>query len=123
MRKIAGLAVLGVLALGAGGVSGCKEEGSERRAAPRGAALPVATPRGEQLFKERCAPCHPDGGNTVNPKKTLHSRVLADYGIKNARDIASVMRNPGPGMPRFDEATIPDQDAVLVGEYVLATFR
>ena len=26
---------------------------------------------GKAEFVEHCAPCHKDGGNTVNPKKTL----------------------------------------------------
>lgn len=84
---------------------------------------PVATERGGRLFKERCAPCHPNGGNVINPKKTLHGGVLADHGITTPADIVQKMRNPGPGMVRFDETTIPDADARLIAAYVLATFR
>lgn len=82
-----------------------------------------ASARGEQLFKERCAACHPDGSNIINPRKTLHRRVLADNGITAPGDIVKKMRNPGPGMARFDAATIPDADARLIAEYVLATYR
>jgi len=32
-------------------------------------------------------------------------------------------RNPGQGMNRFDEATIPEKDAMSIAEYVLNTFR
>lgn len=96
---------------------GCPDKGE-----PPGRTL-TATRRGAELFKERCSPCHPGGGNTINPRKTLHKGVLADHGILDARDIVKVMRNPGPGMPPFDESALPHADAVLVAEYILATFR
>ena len=84
---------------------------------------PVADPCGARIFKERCAPCHPDGSNVINPKKTLHGDVLADHGITTSADIVKKMRHPGPGMARFDRATISDADARLVADYVRATFR
>ncbi|MBU5612235.1 c-type cytochrome [Geomonas azotofigens] len=90
---------------------------------PPAAPPPVATPRGAQLFKERCAPCHPNGGNVINPKKTLHGGVLADNGVTTPAGIVARMRNPGPGMTRFDEGTIPDADARLIADYILATYR
>lgn len=97
-------------------LSGCTD-------AQKTAPHPAATERGRQLFKERCAPCHPDGGNVITPRKTLYGGVLADNGITAPADIVNKMRNPGPGMARFDAATIPDADARLIAEYVLATFR
>ncbi|TSK06982.1 MAG: cytochrome C [Geobacter sp.] len=97
-------------------MSGCTDT-------PRSGSPPVVTERGRQFFKERCAPCHPDGGNVINPKKTLHAGVLADQGITTPADIVKKMRNPGPGMVRFDERTIPDVDARLIADYILATFR
>lgn len=114
------LIALAILAVTSGlavtvGLAGCQER--ERKTE----APPVA--RGRQFFMERCAPCHPNGGNTINPKKTLHGGVLADHGITTPADIVQVMRNPGPGMVRFDQATIPDADARLIAKYILATFR
>lgn len=97
--------------------SGCRES-AQRNGEPA-----EATARGQQLFRERCAPCHPDGSNVINPKKTLHGGVLADNGITTPADIVKKMRDPGPGMARFDAATIPDADARLIAEYVLATYR
>ncbi|GFO62743.1 c-type cytochrome [Geomonas paludis] len=97
-------------------LSGCTEP-------PQADSPPVATERGAQLFKERCAPCHPDGGNVLNPKKTLHGGVLADNGITTPAGIVARMRAPGPGMTRFDQAAIPDADARLIAEYILATYR
>ena len=78
---------------------------------------------GEALFKQHCAICHPDGGNTVNPQRTLHKKDLDQQGIKNWEGIVKNMRNPGPGMTAFDAKTIPDQDAKAIAEYVLKTFK
>jgi cytochrome c6 len=87
---------------------------------------------GESLFKEHCSPCHPRGGNIVNPKKTLHNRDLEANNIKTAQDIVKKIRNPQPlpthpqewaGMRRFDQKTIPDEDALKIADYILKTFK
>jgi hypothetical protein len=33
------------------------------------------------------------------------------------------MRNPGPGMTRLDEKTIPDKDAMEIARYILEAFK
>lgn len=78
---------------------------------------------GEALFKRNCAVCHPDGGNIINPKKTLHKKDLDANNIKAAADIIKTMRNPGPGMTKYDEKTIPDKDAGEIAEYILKSFK
>ena len=78
---------------------------------------------GEALFKQHCAACHPDGGNIVNPKKTLHKKDLEQQGIKNREDVVKYMRKPGPGMPAFDAKTIADKDAKAIAEYILKTLK
>ncbi len=78
---------------------------------------------GEELFKEHCAVCHPDGGNIVNPKKTLHKADREANAIKTAADIVGKMRNPGPGMSTFDKAALPDRDAKKIAEYIIRTFK
>lgn len=78
---------------------------------------------GEELFKKHCAVCHPDGGNIINSKKTLHKKDMEANGIKSARDIIGKMRNPGPGMNKFDEKTISDKEAKEIAEYILKTFK
>lgn len=78
---------------------------------------------GEALFKQHCAPCHIDGGNIVNPKKTLHKIDREANNIKTAQDIIRTMRNPGPGMTKFDEQTIPSGEAKILAEYILKTFK
>ena len=98
-----------VLAVGAALLGGCKK------------APDLA--KGEALFKQHCAVCHPDGGNTITPQKTLHAKALAANNITKPEDIVKTMRNPGPGMNKFDQATIPDEDATAIAEYVLLTYK
>ena len=91
------------------------------------AALPPAAfakeSKGEALFKQHCAVCHPDGGNIVNPAKTLHKKDREANGVKTAKDIMGKMRKPGPGMTMFDVKTISNKDAKEIAEYVLKTFK
>ena len=77
---------------------------------------------GEALFQEHCQMCHMDGGNIINPKKTLNMKDLAHNKIKTADDIVKVMRKPGPGMTTYDEKTISNVDAKEIGKYILKTF-
>ena len=77
---------------------------------------------GEALFKQHCSVCHPDGGNIVNPAKTLHKKDREANGVKTSSDIVRKMRNPGPGMMQFDEKTISEKDAGAIAGYVLKTF-
>jgi cytochrome c6 len=78
---------------------------------------------GEELFKQHCSMCHPEGGNIINAKKTLRGKDLKANNVKSAGDIVKMMRNPGPGMTKFDEKTIPDKEAKEVAEYILKTFK
>ena len=82
-----------------------------------------AATSGEELFKLHCAACHPDGGNIINPKKTLKKADREANGVKGTKDIIGLMRKPGPGMTAFDAKTIPDKDARAIAEYVLKTFK
>ncbi len=88
---------------------------------PAGADEKGKSPEAE--FKEHCAVCHPEGGNIINPKKTLHKKDLDANNVKTAADIISKMRNPGPGMTKFDKKTIPNSEAKKIAEYILKTFK
>lgn len=119
---------LAVLAVGGSILGGCKKESPEKTETPQTTTVPVAaTPEpaktGEALFRQHCAVCHPDGGNTINPKRNLHQKDREANGVKTAEDIIMKMRNPGPGMTKFDEKTIPDNDSKTIAEYVLNTFK
>ena len=79
--------------------------------------------KGESKFKELCSMCHPDGGNIVNPKKTLHAKDRTANGIKNEADIVKIMRKPGPGMTTFDTKTVSEKDAGEMAKYIIKTFK
>jgi cytochrome c6 len=78
---------------------------------------------GEAQFKEHCAVCHPDGGNIINPAKTLHKKDLDANGINKPADIIAKMRNPGPGMTQFDKKAIPDKEAQTIADYILKSLK
>ena len=86
------------------------------------------TRKGEKIngmkeFEEHCAVCHRNGGNIVNPQKTLARKVLEANGVKSTKDIIAKMRNPGPGMTKFDEKTVSNKEAKAIAEYILKTFK
>ncbi len=92
------------------------------------ASAPADVKKGEKIngaeeFKNHCAVCHPNGGNIINPKKPLDKKSLAANKVKTAKDIIAKMRNPGPGMTKFDKKTIPDNEAKAIAEYILKTFK
>ena len=87
-----------------------------------GTAFAAGNP-GETLFKQHCAACHPDGGNIINPQKTLQKKAREANKVKTADDIVKTMRNPGPGMTKFDTRTIPDKDARQIADYIITTFK
>jgi cytochrome c6 len=78
---------------------------------------------GAKEFKEHCAMCHPDGGNVVNPKKTLHKGDREANNVRTEADIIKIMRKPGPGMTTFDQKTISDDEAKGIAKYILKTFK
>ena len=79
--------------------------------------------KGAALFQQHCAACHPDGGNIIKPALTLHKKDMDAHGVKTADAIVGKMRNPGPGMTRFDAKTISDKDAKEIAEYIRTTFK
>lgn len=86
-------------------------------------AQKTSSSTGESLFAANCQVCHPDGGNIINPAYTLHQKDRYAHNVKTAADIVNKMRNPGPGMTKFDEKAISDNDAHTIAEYVIKTFK
>jgi cytochrome c6 len=78
---------------------------------------------GKKEFMEHCNACHADGGNMINPKKTLSKADREKNGIKKPADIVKLVRNPGPGMTKFDEKTLSDKEAKAVADYIMKTFK
>jgi len=109
MRRVITAALAGVI-MSMGGIvlSGGLASGAEQA--------------GEALFKQNCAVCHVNGGNIINPQKPLHKKEREANGVKTAADIIKRMRNPGPGMTKFDKKTISDKEAHEIAEYILKTF-
>lgn len=78
---------------------------------------------GRGAFEEHCAECHPGGDNIVTPHKGLHKVDRDANGVRSAADIIARMRNPGPGMTKFDETMIPQPEAEAIAGYILNTFK
>lgn len=79
--------------------------------------------KGEAEFKQHCAACHADGGNIINPGKTLFRKDREKSGLKTSKDLVRIMRNPGPGMSTFDTKTLPDKEAKMIADYIIKTFK
>ncbi len=86
-------------------------------------AATTAFAGGTDIFKAKCASCHPNGGNVMKKEKTLHLKDLEANKLKSANDLVKYLRAPGPGMPKFDAKSLPDKDAKEVAEYILKTFK
>jgi cytochrome c6 len=103
--------------------------GTEKKAAVGEAAGKGPAPKaaaavsGEASFRKYCNACHAGGGNIVKPALTLHRKDLESNGIRTAGDIVGLLRDPGPGMPKFDEKSVPEAEARAIAEYVLKTFK
>ena len=78
---------------------------------------------GKKEFEEHCAACHPGGKNIVNAKKPLGKASLASHGVKSSKDVVAKMRNPGPGMTKFDAKAVSDAEATAIADYILKTFK
>lgn len=74
-------------------------------------------------FEKHCSVCHPNGGNTINAQKPLSMKSLRANGIKGTKDIIVKMRNPGPGMTKYDEKTISNREAEAIAKYIMKTFK
>jgi len=116
---------LAAMAIGTCTISGCTKDNQSSRNVPAVSTTESAAlvDKGAVLFKEYCSSCHPDGGNVVNPKKTLHAAVLADNKITRPEDLIGLLRTPGPGMRTFDDRTITDSDARAIYLYLEKNFR
>lgn len=106
-------------------IAACSREAGRHSETNRSAPTPagaVQTDRGEALFRQFCANCHPDGGNVSDPARNLHRSTLRANGITRPEDILRIMRHPISRMLRFDEKVLPDRDARAIAQYVLDTF-
>jgi cytochrome c6 len=77
---------------------------------------------GKADFDMYCSGCHPQGGNALNPAKSLRKTEREANGVRSAADIVRIMRKPGKGMRVYTKDDIPDRRAKAIAEYILATF-
>ena len=104
-------------------LGGCGNEAPQNTERPPAPPLRQQLDRGETLFKQYCAACHPDGGNVSDPERTLRGSALRSHHITTPRDIVHIMRTPIFRMISFDAATLSDKDATAIADYVLYTFK
>ena len=88
-----------------------------------GGPAAAAGQSGETLFKQHCAGCHPNGGNILTAQKSLSKKDREANNVRTKDDIVKLMRNPGPGMSKFDPKLIPDKDAHTIAGYIINTFK
>lgn len=86
-------------------------------------AATTACAGGEDIFKSKCAACHPNGGNIMKKEKGLSKKDLQANKLNDVKALVKYMRAPGPGMTKFDAKALPDKDAKEVAEYILKTFK
>jgi len=107
-------------------IATCTTEPRQNTEKVRSASSPPASQaqreKGEMLFKQFCANCHPDGGNVSDPARNLRRSTLRANHINGPEDIIGIMRKPISRMLRFDAATLSDEDAQAIAVYVWETF-
>ena len=101
--------------------------GTKDAAAAGPATVPApqaaTTVSGESSFKRYCMACHAGGGNIIRPAKSIRRKDREANGVKTVSDIVRLLRNPGPGMPTFDEKSVPEAEGKAIAEYVIDTFK
>ena len=80
---------------------------------------------GKQLFLKHCAVCHPDGGNVINPRKTLGKNDLEKNNLNSIDALVRYMKDPGPGMPKLvhEDREITIEQAREIAAYTINTFK
>ncbi len=70
------------------------------------------------VFAKYCSSCHKDGGNIMNPKKTLSKDHLAANKVDNIGSISALITSGKPPMPAFGK-DLSDKEIADVAKYVL----
>jgi cytochrome c6 len=104
-------------------LTACSPEQPKARPEAPKAAAPQPSLSGEELFRQFCSTCHPDGGNVSDPERNLRGTALRTHNITTPEDIVRVVRQPRSRMISFDRATLPDPEARAIADYILRTFK
>jgi len=71
--------------------------------------------KGEMAFITNCRPCHPQGGNVIDPSKPVHrSRELKTFELFDA-----LVREPKGEMPCFSPSEIPEAEMKELYDYIV----
>ena len=74
---------------------------------------------GREEFQEKCAICHPEGGNVIKPDKPLKgSEKLANF-----QTFQTWIRNPVPPMTSFPASQISERQARVIYDYILTALK
>jgi len=85
-----------------------------------GLASPDQLQKGEKLYAENCASCHPGGGNVINPALP----VVGSPTLKDLNTFTKFNRNPVKpdgskgAMPAYPGEKISDEEMALIYQYV-----
>ncbi|HFD11102.1 MAG TPA: c-type cytochrome [Crenotrichaceae bacterium] len=80
--------------------------------------LSISYVSANEVFTKYCSSCHNNGGNLMNPKKTLSQKDLAANGVDNAGSISALITNGKPPMPAFGK-DLSDEEIAGVAKFVL----
>jgi len=69
---------------------------------------------GYQVFKNKCASCHPDGGNTIDAARPVNNSPK----LRDIDTFRLFVRHPDGIMPPFPAATLPDHETENLYQYL-----
>ena len=107
MKKTLGIVLSLLMVILLTCIIGCKEMEKQSEAPKQTVVQPTQENMGEKLFNEHCVMCHPDSNRMKDIKKT--------------KDIMNTIRNPKPGMPKFNKEEIPDDAAEAIAKYIFSS--
>ncbi len=82
------------------------------------ASVNISNVSANDVFAKYCSSCHKDGGNIMNPKKTLSKDHLATNKVDNIGSISALITSGKPPMPAFGK-DLSDKEIADVAKYVL----
>jgi cytochrome c6 len=81
-------------------------------------ALSIGNVSANEVFNKYCSSCHNNGGNIMNPKKTLSKEDLAANSVNNIGSITALVTSGKSPMPGFGKQ-LSDKEIAGVAKYVL----
>ncbi len=83
------------------------------------ASIAIAGSAGaNDVFKKNCAACHKEGGNIMNPEKTLTKDALEKNGVNSVAAVKKIISEGKAPMPAF-AGKLDDKQIDEVAAYVI----